>query len=156
METLRKFVAPEIVIGVGALALAGRYARNLGARNVFLVSDPGVVQAGWTEAVIGSLEAASLKWTLFTDLTSNPRAEEIMAGAAYYDRQVCDVIVAVGGGSPMDCAKAIGISATLKERGLKKGDIPQLARIAINDPCMATNPIAPTINDIETVYAQAF
>jgi alcohol dehydrogenase class IV len=112
METLRKFVAPEIVFGPGALALAGRYARNLGARNVFLVSDPGVAQAGWTEAVIGSLEAASLKWALFTEVSPNPRAEEVMAGADDYARKACDVIVAVGGGSPMDCAKAIGVVHT--------------------------------------------
>jgi alcohol dehydrogenase class IV len=50
----------------------------------------------------------------------------------------------------------IGITGNLGQRGLKKEDIPQLARMAVNDPCMATNPVLPTINDIETVYAQAF
>ena len=57
MEALRKFVAPEIVFGPGALSLAGRYARNLGASKVFLVTDPGVTKAGWTQAVVRSLEA---------------------------------------------------------------------------------------------------
>lgn len=49
----------------------------------------------------------------------------------------------------------IGITATLKDRGVREEDIPQLARMAVSDPCMATNPIPPTISDIETVYAQA-
>jgi alcohol dehydrogenase class IV len=129
METLRKFVAPEIVFGAGALALAGRYARNLGARKVFLVSDKGVVEAGWAEAVIGSLEAASLEWTLYAEVSPNPRAEEVMLGADAYAREGCDVIVAVGGGSPMDCAKAIGIVHTnarhvLEFEGVDRVDVP--------------------------------
>ena len=119
MENLRKFVAPEIVFGSGALQLAGRYARNLGASRVFLVSDPGVVQAGWIEAVVRSLEAAALKWVLFTDISPNPRAEEVMAGAQRYDQEACDVILAVGGGSPMDSAKAMGIVHTNRRHVLE-------------------------------------
>jgi alcohol dehydrogenase class IV len=49
----------------------------------------------------------------------------------------------------------IGINRTLKDCGIRKEDIPPLARMAVNDPCMATNPVAPTISDIETVYDQA-
>ena len=112
MESLRKFVAPEIVFGPGALELAGRYARNLGAKNVFLVSDPGVTEAGWTDAVKRSLKDDGLSCALFTDISPNPRAEEVMVGADQYTRNHCDVIVAVGGGSPMDCAKAIGVVHT--------------------------------------------
>lgn len=112
MEALRKFVAPEIVFGAGSLTLAGRYARNLGANKVFLVSDAGVAKAGWTQAVIRSLEAESLDYALYTEVSANPRAEEVMLGAESYARSGCDVIVVVGGGSPMDCAKAIGVVHT--------------------------------------------
>ena len=112
MEALRKFVAPEIVFGPGALSLAGRYAHNLGASKVFLVTDPGVAEAGWAQAVIRSLQAESLDFALYTDVSTNPRAEEVMVGAEHYARSACDVIVAVGGGSPMDCAKAIGVVHT--------------------------------------------
>lgn len=129
MEALRKFVAPEIVFGPGALTLAGRYARNLGANNVFLVSDPGVTQAGWTEAVVRSLKTESLNYALYTDINPNPRAEEVMLGAQHYARNACDVIVAVGGGSPMDCAKAIGVVHTngrhvLEFEGVDRVDVP--------------------------------
>ena len=106
---LRKFVAPEFIFGVGARRLAGRYARNLGGRKILVVSDPGVVKAGWTKDVTDSLEEAGLPFVLFTGLTPNPKAEEVMAGVALYQTERCDLLVAVGGGSPIDCAKGIGI-----------------------------------------------
>jgi alcohol dehydrogenase len=106
---LRKFVAPEYVFGIGARSLAGRYAKNLGARKVLVVSDPGVVAAGWTADVIASLEEEGLPHVLFTGVSPNPRAAEVMAGAAIYEAEKCNALVAVGGGSPMDCAKGIGI-----------------------------------------------
>jgi alcohol dehydrogenase class IV len=119
---LRKFVAPEYIFGVGARSLAGRYARNLGARKVLVVSDPGVVAAGWTGDVTDSLEAEGLPFVLFTDVSPNPRAAQVMAGAALYRAEKCNAIVAVGGGSPMDCAKGIGIvSSNQKHILLFKG-----------------------------------
>lgn len=107
--TLRKFVAPEFVFGVGARHLAGRYAKNLGGRKILVVSDPGVVAAGWTRDVTDSLAAAGLPFALFTGVTANPKVEEIMAGVALYREEECNALIAVGGGSPIDCAKGIGI-----------------------------------------------
>lgn len=49
--------------------------------------------------------------TLFTRVTSNPRIEEVAAGAVVYAEQGCDIIVAVGGGSVIDCAKGVGLLA---------------------------------------------
>lgn len=106
---LRKFVAPEFVFGVGSRLLAGRYAKNMGGRKVLVVSDPGVVAAGWTRDVTNSLEEAGLPYALFTAVTPNPKVEEIMAGVAVYESEQCNMLVAVGGGSPIDCAKGIGI-----------------------------------------------
>lgn len=107
---LRKFVAPEFIFGAGARHLAGRYARNLAARKVLVVSDPGVMAAGWTEQVTDSLKAEGLPYVVFSEVIPNPRAEEVMAGVGLYQAEQCGVIVAVGGGSPMDCAKGIGIA----------------------------------------------
>jgi alcohol dehydrogenase class IV len=108
----RKFVAPELVCGMGVADLAGRYAVNYGARKVLLVSDPGIVQAGWTGVVADSLSRSGIPYVTFDTVTANPKDHEVMAGADCYAREHCDVIVAVGGGSPMDCAKGIGIVAT--------------------------------------------
>ena len=108
-STLRKFVSPEIIFGAGARHAVANYANTFGARKVLIVSDPGVVKAGWLTDVIASLESQDIDYACFTDVSPNPRCEEVMAGAAFYQEQGCNVIVAVGGGSPMDCAKGIGI-----------------------------------------------
>ncbi len=112
----RKFVVPEFVIGEGSLNLAGQYAGNFGAKKVFLITDPGVIRCGWAEKVQMSLEKAGIHYVLFSDITPNPRDVEVMAGAEKYLQEQCDVILVVGGGSPMDCAKGIGIVANNKEQ----------------------------------------
>lgn len=106
----RKFVSPEIVFGAGCRHSAGNYARNFGARKVLLVSDPGVQAAGWVADIQSSLDRHGIEYQLFTQVSSNPRSEEVMLGAEAYQSHGCDAIVAVGGGSPMDCAKGIGIA----------------------------------------------
>jgi alcohol dehydrogenase class IV len=109
---LRKFVAPEFIFGSGAIELVGRYAHNFGARKVLIVTDPGVIQAGWATKVQNILANSGILSCIFSNISPNPRVDEVMAGAETYDSENCDVIVAVGGGSPMDCAKGIGIVAT--------------------------------------------
>ncbi|HEY3284351.1 MAG TPA: alcohol dehydrogenase-like regulatory protein ErcA [Armatimonadota bacterium] len=106
---LRKFVAPEIVYGPGALAAVRHYGANLGARRALLVTDPGVRSAGWCGQVESELRAAGTSFVVFDGVTPNPKDYEVAAGAELYLSESCDVIVAVGGGSPMDCAKAIGV-----------------------------------------------
>ncbi len=107
---LRKFVAPEFVYGQGALSLVGRYAMNFGARKPMIVTDPGVLKVGWPEKVCAVLKEVSLHTVVFDAIQSNPREEQVSAGVERYRKEGCDVIIAIGGGSPMDCAKGIGIS----------------------------------------------
>ncbi|WP_024872104.1 alcohol dehydrogenase-like regulatory protein ErcA [Tolumonas lignilytica] len=109
---MRKFVAPEFIFGVGARRRVGFYARNMMARRVLIVSDPGVIAAGWVTGVIADLAELGIESVVFHALTPNPKDHEVMLGAALYARERCDVIIAVGGGSVIDCAKAIGIVYT--------------------------------------------
>jgi len=106
---LRKFIAPEIVYGPGALHLAGHHARNFGASKALIVTDPGVQQAGWTAKVEASLKAEGIPYAVFSGVTPNPKDYEVTSGAEFYRSWGCDLILAVGGGSPMDCAKGIGV-----------------------------------------------
>lgn len=108
---LRKFVVPEYVYGIGALNLIGRYAKNFGAKKTLVVTDPGVVQAGWLKKALDSLDAEHIPWAVFQGVTANPKDYEVACGVECYRENECDVIVAVGGGSPVDCAKAIGIAS---------------------------------------------
>ncbi|MBF0209855.1 MAG: iron-containing alcohol dehydrogenase [Desulfamplus sp.] len=126
---LRKFVAPEFLIGVDALKTVGGYVSNFGINRVLVVTDNGVISAGWVDKVVESLTSYGLKSVVFSDVTPNPKDYEVMAGAALFLKESCDLIVAVGGGSPMDCAKGIGIVSTneadiLEFEGVDKVTIP--------------------------------
>ncbi|WP_166263290.1 alcohol dehydrogenase-like regulatory protein ErcA [Marinobacter caseinilyticus] len=109
ITTLRKFVSPEIVFGAGARKAVANFASNFGARKVLLVSDPGVQAAGWVAEIEDLLRMGGLEFVTYLGVTSNPKVDEVMAGAELYQSANCDIIVAIGGGSPMDCAKGIGI-----------------------------------------------
>jgi len=109
ISALRKFVSPEIVFGAGSRKSVANFASNFGAKHVFLVSDPGVAAAGWVAEIVTLLTDAGIRTTVYTGVSANPRVDEVMAGAELYKSSECDVIVAIGGGSPMDCAKGIGI-----------------------------------------------
>jgi alcohol dehydrogenase len=109
LQELRKFVAPEFIFGVGARNLAGRYAVNFGVNKALVVSDDGVAAAGWLDAVLASLKEEGVQTEIFTHVHSNPRDFEVMEGAELYRAKNCQAVIAVGGGSPMDCAKGIAI-----------------------------------------------
>jgi alcohol dehydrogenase class IV len=133
---LRKFVAPEFVFGIDARKLAGRYAKNFGARKVLVVTDPGVAAAGWTDDLLVNLGEAGLEYAVFSAVTSNPKSGEVKEGAELYHREGCNAIVAVGGGSPMDCAKGIGIVSTNKRditefEGVDKVEFPNPPLICV-------------------------
>lgn len=106
---LRKFVAPEFIFGTGARSLAGRYAKNYGAKKILLVTDPGVEKTGIVKDVTQSLETSGIAHERFTHVVPNPRAANVMEGAGVFETGGCSAIVAVGGGSVIDCAKGIGI-----------------------------------------------
>ena len=107
---LHKFVAPEFVFGAGARKLAGRYAANFGARTALLVTDTVLRhKTPWVEDVRQSLAEAGVPSILFDHVSPNPRSAEVMEGAEIFARERCNAIVALGGGSVMDCAKGIGI-----------------------------------------------
>jgi alcohol dehydrogenase class IV len=106
---LRKFMVSECIVGEGAIALAGRSARNLAARHVLVVSDPGVVATGLVDKVLTQLREEGIASTLFSAVSPNPRDHEVAAGVKLGQTCDCNLIIAVGGGSPMDCAKGIAV-----------------------------------------------
>jgi alcohol dehydrogenase class IV len=106
---LVKFLAPEFIFGPGARKFAGQYLKNLGSRRSLVVSDRGVDEAGWVEDVLASLDEEGVPHFLFLDLHPNPRDSDSEAGAKIYRSEGCDAILAIGGGSAIDCAKGIGI-----------------------------------------------
>lgn len=104
-----KFEVPEIIFGRGLLNQIGACARRLGGHKVFLVSDQGLLAAGWVDRAISHIMDAGLEVILYDNVTSNPKDVEIEAGATEYIRQGADVIIGLGGGSAMDAAKGVAI-----------------------------------------------
>jgi alcohol dehydrogenase class IV len=108
-DRLLKFELPEIIYGLGSLSQIGQCAKRLGGEKIFLVTDPGVIEHGWVDDSIKSLERESLRHVIYDNVVTNPRCFQVEQGAKLYHQKKCDVIVAVGGGSPMDTAKGIAI-----------------------------------------------
>ncbi|HEU6436440.1 MAG TPA: iron-containing alcohol dehydrogenase [Nitratidesulfovibrio sp.] len=105
---ITKFAIPEIIFGHGSLDHLAPCARRLGASRVLLVSDKGLESSGWVERVMDILGANGLEWVYFADCNSNPRDHQVHEGARVYREERADVVIALGGGSPMDTAKGIG------------------------------------------------
>jgi alcohol dehydrogenase len=104
-----KFVIPEVIFGVGTLAEVGGAVRRVGGRRPMVVSDPGVLAAGWVERAVPYLADASVRWRLWHDLTPNPKDVEVQAAFESYLESGCDALLAIGGGSCIDLAKAVAI-----------------------------------------------
>ena len=115
-DSLLKFEVPEIIYGIGALSQIGQCARRLGGERVLLVTDPGIIDAGWVDETIKVLEKEDLKYVVYDNVVSNPRDFQVEEGVETYTKMECDVIAAVGGGSPIDTAKGIAIVVTNHRR----------------------------------------
>ena len=111
-DSLLKFEIPEIIYGLGSLSQIGHCAKRLGGERIFLVTDPGLIAAGWVDESITLLKQADLQYFVYDNVLTNPRDYQVEQGAQLYLRKNCDVILAVGGGSPIDTAKGIGILAS--------------------------------------------
>ena len=109
---VRKFSIPEILFGQGSLDYAALCANRMGAEKVFLVSDAGLEKAGWVEQIFSILKKEHLAWHYYSAVNSNPRDYQVSDGAERYREEGCDVVMAIGGGSPMDAAKGIAMVAS--------------------------------------------
>ena len=133
---MRKFLAPEFIFGIDARKLVGRYAKNIGVKKALIVTDNGVQTAGWTSEALTLLEEAGISYSVYSNVSPNPRDYEVMQGAEIYRQEKCDSIIAIGGGSPMDAAKGIGLVVSnnkhvLEFEGVDKAPMPMPPLICI-------------------------
>jgi len=106
VDTVRSVEVPtRMVHGPGAVASLGELCRELGIHRPLLVTDKGVLAAGLVEPSLARLDDA----VLFDGVRPNPDIELVGEGSAAYREQGCDGLVAIGGGSSIDAAKAIGV-----------------------------------------------
>lgn len=101
--------------GAGCVSeISGEILRR-GLTKAFVCSDPDLVKFGVTAKVTAVLEKAGIPYVLYSDIKPNPTIENVQSGVAAFKRSGADCIVAVGGGSSMDTAKAVGIIAANPE-----------------------------------------
>lgn len=110
MARMKSFEMPTVVKhGIGAIKNIGDEVKNLGVKKALLVTDKGVYNAGLLEPIMESLKGAGLDYVLYDGVVANPPLEVVAAGTKMYLENNCEGLIAVGGGSSMDTAKAIGV-----------------------------------------------
>src|SRR5208283_4208553 len=102
----------RIVFGPGALHKLGDEAKQLRIARPFLVTDRGVVACGLAEKVLVESRRAGLAPLLFADVNPNPVEKNVQDGLEAYRHGNCDGVIGLGGGSPLDVAKAIRLTVT--------------------------------------------
>jgi alcohol dehydrogenase len=127
---------PRLVIGPGSVDRLGTLAAELGATRALVVSDPGIVASGHTWAGQEALAAAGIATEVFSAFGENPTAAQAEIGAAMAREFGPDLLIGLGGGSSMDCAKAINFlvscGGTMRDyRGRDRATGPLLPSIAV-------------------------
>jgi alcohol dehydrogenase len=102
----------RVIFGAGSLVRLGELAKEAGARRVVLVSERGIVAAGHADRAAASLTEAGIPVTVFSDFSANPDSDMAEHGRRFAALFSPDFIVALGGGSSLDLAKAINFVLT--------------------------------------------
>ena len=95
--------------GAGAIKEIATEVKGRGFKKAFVCSDPDLVKFGVTKKVLDVLEKDSLDYELYSNIKPNPTIENVQTGVEAFKKSGADYLIAIGGGSSMDTAKAIGI-----------------------------------------------
>ena len=101
--------------GAGAIKEITVEAKNRGFKKAFVCSDPDLVKFNVTSKVTDLLKAENMDFEIYSEIQPNPTIENVQGGVAAFKKAGADYIIAIGGGSSMDTAKAIGIIITNPE-----------------------------------------
>jgi alcohol dehydrogenase class IV len=142
-DAVRETLAPfqffqrtAVVFGAGSLDTLGTLSRQLGMSRALLVADPGLVASGHVDRAEAFLASAAIAVTRFHEFDANPDTRMVEAGRQAAAAATVDSIVALGGGSSLDCAKGINFvlsnGGTMRDyRGFGKALRPMLPSIGI-------------------------
>ncbi len=111
MNTFNFSVPQDITVGKGTLSLLPDKAKALGGKHAFIISGPHLNKMGWVEKISALLKEADIEVDAFCDIEANPSVTTVDKATEAFTASGADFIVAFGGGSPMDVAKAVGVVA---------------------------------------------
>lgn len=112
MATHAYYVPPVNLMGRGCLHEAGKMIEEMGIRKALVVSDRRLISSGVAEQVLSILRKSGLDYVIYDEVQPNPTCQNVHDGLQVFQDHGCDAIISIGGGSPQDAAKAIGIVAT--------------------------------------------
>ena len=112
MGLVRWSFPTTIVFGAGALQSLPDHVKNIGKKRALVVCDPGVKKAGLCDRVIAALKSGGIESRCFDGVDPNPVEKNVFDGVAQYKDFGADILVAVGGGAPLDTAKLIALKTT--------------------------------------------
>ncbi len=140
------FIPTVNLMGAGAVEAVGKQAKIIGGTRALVVVDKVVLKIGIADRVIKLLNDAGIKTVLYDGVIPNPTVKNVHDGVDLYRKEECDIIIAVGGGSPIDCAKGIGLVST---NGGSIKDFEGLDRSEKNmPPFIAVNTTAGTASEM--------
>jgi len=137
MKKARFFRIPSgVIVGCNASSFAGREAKKLGGTKALIVTDRNLTEMGFLSGIESSLDSEKIDHEVFDEVTAEPTVDYVEKGLDLYRRSKCDFIIALGGGSPIDTAKAVCIMASnpgviQDYKGLDKVSSPGAPLIAI-------------------------
>ncbi len=102
----------RVLFGVGAATKTADEIKALGCKSAFVVTDAGIRAAGLIDPLLEQLEAAGVASSVFDGISSNPLETEVLAATDAYKTAGADVVIAIGGGSPLDVGKLVRLAAT--------------------------------------------
>jgi alcohol dehydrogenase class IV len=102
----------QVQFGWNALDTLGRHAGANNAKRALIVTDSGVAAAGIPEQIATALKSAGIESVIFDGVSENPTDKNVEMGAKQYKEASCDMIIGLGGGSPMDAAKGVRVLAS--------------------------------------------
>jgi alcohol dehydrogenase len=110
MDTVKRIYWPPInLIGPGAINELGFEIKKLGLKRVLIVTDPILRATGIVKKVTNVLDGANIRYVIYDNVKCNPTIKNVADGLDLYSGLCCDGLLSIGGGSPQDTAKAIGI-----------------------------------------------
>jgi alcohol dehydrogenase len=153
------WIEPKIIDGADSIKMLPGVIKQRGFTNVLIVTDPGLMSLHMLDSLFEAMKSAGVNYSLYDQVQPNPTIDNIEAALKIYKANNCQAIVAFGGGSPMDCAKATGARVArpnrpvTKMRGLFKVVLPAFKMGSLFPPALFAVPTTAGTGSETTIAA---
>lgn len=142
---------PETLTGAGSVKKLPKWVQEKGFSNVLIVTGKRHTKLGLLNDLQNAMHDAGVKYTIFDNVQPNPTDLNVQEGLALFRENDCQAIIAFGGGSPMDCAKAIGAAAVKTKKSVEQ--LQGLFRVLHRIPCIFAVPTTAGTGSETTIAA---